>query len=131
MAGRKTMVATIKDVVPINKARADFYIVMREIQDDETAQKDGLIAIAYEVGVTFAQQSHFIRNLIPEVYQCLPFKFTCFHYCYSNPALKASFGFFFNFVKKVIGARFREHYGNHVEAQVRQRNYMFLLFAIL
>ena len=119
MAGRKIMFGTASSENPLNKARADFYQMMKYIEEDETVQKNGLIVVAYDVGVAFAKHSKCILNLITAVYEYLPYKVTCFHYCYSNPAIQATFTVFFRFLKKYINARFREHYGNHVEAQVR------------
>ena len=57
---------------------------------------------------------------ISDVYIYLPFKFTSFHYCYSNPTFRITFSIFSRLLRKYVGgARFREHYGqSHMEIQV-------------
>ena len=118
MAGRKIIFGSFFHVAPQVKARAEFYLIMREVENDEMVQKHGVIAVAYDVGVPFAVQSRCANTIIADVFLFLPFKFTCFHYCYSNPALHVTFTIFFRLFRKYVGARFREHFGNHVEAHV-------------
>ena len=124
MSGRKILYGSgfdVDNVTPEEKARAEFYMIMKEItQPGSNIQKDGVIAITYDVGHSFYRQSQSVIKIIADVYIYLPFKFTSFHYCYSNPAFRVTFSIFFRLLRKYVGARFREHYGqSHMEVQVR------------
>jgi hypothetical protein len=89
---------------------------MSNMEDDEEAQKLGIVGCAYLVGCDFQFDFQFLRK-IGNLRNTLPVRINSAHICYNRPPLLP----FFSFVVFLMGTstrmRFRAHYGSHEECR--------------
>jgi hypothetical protein len=96
----------------MNQLRVIWYLVMFTLMDDEDAQKNGIVAVIYNVG-------QFRREAValdltkdwPRIMRTLPLRLVGFHYCFDDAALHPAA----SLAKLVVGTntrlRFRVHFG--------------------
>ena len=93
---------------------------MTVLENDETAQKKGFVAVAYHVGCSSmspAALEGFRKR--PILRDAIPLRLAALHYCYDNPKLRLIALFAQNFISKEHRLRFRAHFGTyHVYVRV-------------
>jgi hypothetical protein len=98
--------------------RALYYILMSYVEDDEEAQKRGVVGCSYGVGCDFKFDFQIIRKQA-KLRKALPARINSMHLCYNEPMMIpfVSLGMF------LMGShtcmRFRAHYGSHEECQCK------------
>jgi hypothetical protein len=89
---------------------------MRGVEDDEEAQKRGVVGCVYCVDGDLDINPQMVRKTA-NLRNALPFRFISAHVCYNNPRMLP----FFSLAMVVMGTynrmRFRAHYGSHEECQ--------------
>jgi hypothetical protein len=98
--------------------RAFYYTVMSNVEDDEEAQKRGIVGCAYVVGGDL--QSIFDLQLLQKIGKLadtLPARINSIHLCYNEPKMFAVFSLAIYVMSRHCHARFRAHYGSDEECQ--------------
>ena len=98
--------------------RAYYYIVLRNVEDDEEAQKRGVVCCAYCVGGGFDFDLQLIRHSF-NLRNALPVRYDSVHACYNDLRAHAAFSLTMFRMGAHSRIRFRTHYGSHEECQCR------------
>jgi hypothetical protein len=85
---------------------------MSKLTEDEDAQKNGVVAVVYNVGpVRLDDMEFLLMRQSARYFDCLPIRFVGFHYCLSDERLTPAL----SIAKLVVGTRsrlrFRVHHG--------------------
>jgi hypothetical protein len=98
--------------------RVHWYIIAA-MSDDERAQREGFVTVAYNVQVDIASlfKVPVFASRKTRMRECLPMRPSAIHFCYNDIRLRP----FISLYQKCIGThgrvRFRAHFGSHTECQ--------------
>jgi hypothetical protein len=97
---------------------------MSNVEDDEEAQKRGVVGCAYVVGEEI--QSIFNLQLLRKqanLRNTLPSRINYMHLCYNEPRMVPVFSLAIFVMARHCHARFRAHYGSNEECQRQLRSF--------
>jgi hypothetical protein len=83
---------------------------MSKLEDDEDAQKKGLVVLRYSVEDDSSFNLEFSMKTT-HVGRALPFRASAYHFCYDNEKLRSVFGALQMLMGTSVRIRFRTHYG--------------------
>mmetsp|Transcript_13007 Transcript_13007/g.20941 ORF Transcript_13007/g.20941 Transcript_13007/m.20941 type:complete len:477 (+) Transcript_13007:249-1679(+) len=101
-----------------SKLRTVWYSIMSALENDDEAQKNGIVNIYYSVDLGSIEPLYIdLVRRIRIINDSLPYRNACTHYCYNNPAIQPAL----NILQLVAGkdnrVRFRTHIGSNMECQ--------------
>jgi hypothetical protein len=101
--------------------RAYYYTVMRSVEDDEEAQKRGVVGCAYCVGggIDIDMQDMQLLRKAGSLRSGLPVRFESLHVCYNNPRMSQFLSLGMLIVGTRTRMRFRAHYGTGEECRLQ------------
>jgi hypothetical protein len=102
--------------------RALYYTVMSNVEDDEEAQKLGVVGIAYLVGAGLNLDPQKLRKTA-KLRNAIPIRLICSHLCYNDPLLVPIISLSMFLMGTHTRLRFRAHYGSHEEIQCQLRSF--------
>jgi hypothetical protein len=91
-----------------------WYLSMSKLEDDEEAQKRGLVFVRYSVGVSNSQKVKMNLDYIVKssfLPKALPLKASGYHFCYDNEILRSILGPIQMIMGQKYRIRFRAHCG--------------------
>jgi hypothetical protein len=94
--------------------RAYYYNVMSNVEDDEEAQKRGIVACAYVMGEGLKLDLEIVRKT-GKLRNTLPVRFNSAHFCYNDPLMLPVLNLGMFLMGTHTRLRFRTHYGTHEE----------------
>jgi hypothetical protein len=124
MSTNSLVVALCSVYLYFRKLRVHWYIIAA-MSDDERAQREGFLTVAYNVQVDIASLfkrqvakiQHVSIGRFTRMRECLPMRPSAIHFCYNDIRLRP----FISIYQKLIGThgrvRFRTHLGSHTECQ--------------
>jgi hypothetical protein len=102
---------------------------MRSVEDDEEAQKRGVVGCAYAVGAYLKLDLKNVRNQVL-LRKALPVRYQSAHVCYNNPLMLPVFSFAVFMMGPHTRMRFRTHYGSDEECQCQLSSFGFPMSAL-
>lgn len=90
-------------------------VLMFALRDEDT-QKNGIVAIVYNVGCDKSQSDRASVMANTELVSSLPLRFTALHYCYDDEKQRALFFVAMFFLRRNERLRCRFHFGSDMEA---------------
>jgi hypothetical protein len=98
--------------------------MMAVMSDDERAQREGFLAISYnvQVDIEFLFKGHVAKVHVSigratRIRECLPMRASAIHLCYNDIRFKPFMSMFQKFIGTHARVRFRTHFGSHTECQ--------------
>ena len=104
-----------------SKERALWYLLMSTAQDDEIAQKRGMVIIVYSVGRKLKQSTYLKDQLssMPMFFDSVPYKVACNHFCYDSPTLHTVLSWLIRLTPHEKRLRVKSHFGTFAKSRNR------------
>jgi hypothetical protein len=99
--------------------RAYYYLLMRSVEDDEEAQKRGVVGCMYTVGSGGIDLDLKLIRKVGNLRNALPARFESFHVCYNDRRMSLIFSIGMIIMGTRSRMRFRAHYGSDEECQCK------------
>jgi hypothetical protein len=96
--------------------RAYYYMFMSNVEDDDEAQKRGVVGCTYGVGGDLKLDLQIVRETI-KLRNTLPVTLVSAHVCYNDLRMVPLFSLAMFLMEGHTRTRFRVHYGSHEECQ--------------
>ena len=87
---------------------------MDMLQDDEDAQRKGVVKVFYNVGMggtSPTMDTDLMFKGAPVLFEAMPFRMVAMHYCYDDPRIRPAMSLLHHVIGRSGRVRFRAHFG--------------------